>query len=312
MDYDLAILGSGAGGCTAAIYAARRGLRVALFDGGVFGGIINTTPLVENWLGTSKISGPDLAISFRSHVESYPNVAVVRASVTAVRKEGGSFVLVTDEGESRAQGVVFATGAAPRKYGVPGEAEFSGKGVSYCAICDAPLYKRKAVAVVGGGDGALTAALLLSDVAEKVYLVHRRKDFRAEAALVDRAKAKANIETVLGCCVDRVSGSRFVETLSVHDDDGTPRDLKVAGVFFYIGHEPASQLARSLGCQVTEHGLIVTDARMRASVEGVWAAGDVRAGTFAQLVTAASDGCIAALDAAERLTHQRIKPESGA
>jgi thioredoxin reductase (NADPH) len=309
--FDFAIIGGGAAGINAAIYATRRGLRVALFEPGPMGGIINTTPVVENYLGFAKISGPDLAKAYEEHLKSYPDVKTFPDKVTAVTKSDGGFSLATESGaKHEARAVLFATGAAPRKLGAPGEAEFAGRGVSYCAICDAPLFKGRKVAVVGGGDSALTAALLVADIAPEVYLIHRRKEFRAEDALIRQAAQRPNIKLLLNKTIAEVKGEKFLTKLVLEEADTKAREeLEVKGLFVYVGHLPASDLAKKLGCAANEHGFLLTNERMETSVPGVYAAGDVRKGSLAQLVTSAADGCTAALAAAEFLQKKSIKAD---
>lgn len=307
--HDFAIIGGGAGGINAAIYAARRGLKVALFEPGPLGGIINTTPVVENYMGYTSISGPDIAKKYEEHVRQYSDVDIITEKVTDLIKQGDIFTLTSENGQSyQAQAVLISTGAAPRKLEVPGEEQYAGKGVSYCAICDAPLFKGKKVAVVGGGDSAVTAALLVADVCPEVVLIHRRTDFRAEEALMKQLQQRPNIKLELNKIVVEVKGSKFMEKLILQDvNTKATEELDTKGLFVYIGHIPASDLARQAGATTNEHGFIPVSEKMETNVSGLYAAGDVRQASLAQLVTSAADGCAAALAAAEFVKRKPIK-----
>lgn len=296
---DLAVVGGGAAGISAAVYAERRALKVALFEPGQLGGTINEAPRVENYLGYPTITGPELAARFAEHLRAHQEISLVTDKVSSISREGGAFSLKTEGGETHeARAIILATGAAPRRLGAPGEAQFAGKGVSYCATCDGPLFKGKRVAVAGGGDAAVVSALYLAEIAKEVHLVHRREELRAEETLVVQARQVKNISFHLGRTIAEVKGGKFLESIIIQGEGGAREELQVEGLFVYIGHDPANSLAKSLGCELDGKGLVKVGPGMDSTVPGVYAAGDVRSGSSAQLIAAAGDGCVAALSAA--------------
>jgi thioredoxin reductase (NADPH) len=296
MIYDTAIIGLGCAGYTAAIYSARYKLNTFLV-GTEEGGMGITAAEVGNWPGEIEIRGPDLMEKFKKHALSFSEVKHQVARVNSVIKEGEIFVLTLDSGEQvSAKTLIFATGSAKRHLGVPGEQEFSGKGVTYCATCDAFFYKGKDVAVIGGGDSAVEGAAIAAQVARKVYLVHRRNDFRAEPYWIDRVKAKENITFVLERQVKAIEGDTKVRSLVLDQPfEGSDR-LTVDGVFIEVGAIPSTQLPKSLGCEVDARGFLSVDKGMATNVPGVFGAGDVTnaSNTFAQFVTAAGEAGVAA------------------
>ncbi len=294
--FDTAIIGVGAAGYTAAIYAARYKLST-LIVGAEEGGMGATAADVGNWPGTIDIKGPDLMDNFRKHALSFSSVTHVIGRVTTVMKNGGSFTLMLQDGTTHdAKSVIFATGSNKRHLDVPGEKEFAGKGVTYCATCDAFFYRGKTVAVIGGGDSAVEGAAIAAQVAKTVYLVHRRSDFRAEPYWVDKVKEKQNVTMVLERSVREILGEQKVTGIRLDKPFNGSDILPVDGVFIEVGATPAVDLPKTLGCEIDAKGFLKVDAAMRTTVPGVFGAGDVTSGSnyFAQFATAAGEASVAA------------------
>ncbi len=301
-EYDVVIIGGGPAGLAAAIYAARAKLRTAVISKD-FGGQVLDAHSVENYPGFVKATGEELMKKFREHAEHF-GTELIQGTVQDIRKEGDLFVITTDQGETRAPAVIYATGSTHRKLGVPGEKEFLGKGVSYCAICDAALFKDKVVAVVGGGNTAFMDADLLTQHASKVYIIHRRSEFRAEPVWIERLQKNPKVEFITPYVVERIEGTNRVEKLILKNrETGETKELPVDGVFIDIGMVPQTELAKRVGVELNERGYIVVDEGQRTNVEGFFAAGDVTTGmnNVHQIVTAAAKGAIAALSAYDYL-----------
>lgn len=296
MVYDTIIIGLGAAGYTAAIYAARYKL-TTLLVGGEEGGMGQTAAEVGNWPGDIEVRGPDLMERMKNHAKSFSEVTFKIAYVKSVVKTGDVFTLILEDGGTvEGKTIIFATGSKKRHLGVKGEEEFAGRGVTYCATCDAFFYKNKDVAVVGGGDSAVEGAAIAAQVAKTVYLIHRRSDFRAEPYWIDRVKAKDNIEMVLENSVEEIQGDMKVKSVKLAKPFNGSDTLNLDGVFIEIGSTPATELAIAMGCEVDERGYLKVDAAMASSIPGVFGAGDVTNGSnhFAQFTTAAGEGAIAA------------------
>lgn len=294
--FDTAIIGLGAAGYTTAVYTARYKLST-LIVGEEDGGMGLTAAEVGNWPGEIDITGPDLMEKFKKHALSFENVTYKRGRVEAVSKIDGGFELTFQSGDKeQAKTLVFATGSNKRHLGIPGEDRLSGKGVTYCATCDAFFYRNKTVAVIGGGDSAVEGAAIAAQVASKVYLIHRRDEFRAEPYWVDRVRSKDNVEFVLNTNVLEVLGENKVSAIKVDKEVNGQLEIPVDGVFIEIGSTPATALAVSLGTELDAKGYMKVDEGMRTSVPGVFGAGDVTSGSnhFAQFTTAAGEGAIAA------------------
>ncbi len=288
---DAAIIGSGMAGLTAAIYCRRYMLETMVFAREL-GGIITESALVENWPGEKAISGVELMEKVRAHAEGL-GARFVFGEVKGVTGRVGDFAVALSDGTvEKATAVILAAGSRRRTLGVPGEAEFAGRGVSYCATCDAFFFREKTVAVVGGSDSAAASAELLSRMAEKVYILYRREHLRAEPIRVQRLEAAENVEIRYRATVAEILGEDTVTSVRLTDG----KTLAVDGVFVEIGFEPANKLAGSLGIKLDEAGFIEVDEGCRTSVPGIYAAGDVTTGTnrMRQLVTAAAEGAIAA------------------
>ncbi len=299
------IVGGASAGLTAAIYASRRALKTLVLTKDI-GGQLSTTPDVENYPGFDMIEGWTLSDKFKKQAEKFG--AIVKfAEVTAVRQEGDGFVVSVHTTEYHARSVILTFGKTPRNLEVPGEKAFQGKGVSYCATCDIPLYRGKTVAVVGGGNSALDAAIYGSAIAEKIYLVHRRDEFRGEQILIDRVLAKPNIEVIYNAIAKEINGTDRVTSLTITDVNmNKERQLALHGVFVEIGYIVKAEFIMGL-VAMTEKNEIITDAHMMSSVPGIFAAGDVTTSLYKQAVVSAGEGCTAALACYEYLMKKEGK-----
>lgn len=296
--YDIGIVGGGIAGMTAAIYGLRAGKSVLLLEGSGFGGQMTLTSHIENYPGIKNISGNDLAQNLKAQVEEL-GAKIKRASVKEILVQDREKILVTEKEDFSCKTVILATGQAHRKLGVPGEDQFAGMGVSYCAVCDGAFFKGMNVAVVGGGSTALEDAAYLANHCNKVYVIHRRDAFRGEDYLVKNLKEKDNVEFILNSTVTEIKGSFAVEEVRLHNlFTGEESKLPVEGVFIAIGQIPGNERYDGL-VDLDENGYIIAGEDCKTSREGIFAAGDCRTKAVRQLVTAAADGAIAALGAAE-------------
>lgn len=289
---DTIIIGAGPAGMAAGIYAARAELSHLVLESGLMSGgqIINTSE-VDNYPGLKGIGGFDLAMKFREHCDQC-GVKFQDGKVVEVKKKEDGFVISLENGEAiSAKTVLFATGAKHRMLSVPGEEEFAGCGVSYCATCDGAFFKGKEVAVVGGGDVAIEDALFLARICKKVYLVHRRDEFRAAKTLVSRLRDCENVEFVLKATPSKIAGNGQVESLFVNTEDGE-RELAVSGVFVAVGMLPNTELLKGL-VSLDGTGYVIAGEDCKTDVPGVFAAGDLRTKPLRQVVTAAADGAVA-------------------
>lgn len=297
--YDIGIVGGGIAGMTAAIYGLRAGKSVLLLEGTGFGGQMTLTSYIENYPGLPKISGNELAQNLKAQVEDL-GAQIKRASVKEISIKGQEKILVTEKEEFSCRTVILATGQTHRKLGIPGEEQFAGMGVSYCAVCDGAFFKGMNVAVVGGGSTALEDAAYLSAYCNKVYLIHRRDAFRGEDYLVENLREKDNVEFVLNSTVEEISGNFALEEIKLRNvSSGEESKLPLEGVFIAIGQIPANERYAKL-LDLDENGYIIAGEDCKTSREGIFAAGDCRTKKIRQLVTAAADGAIAALAAAEK------------
>ncbi|NYE56810.1 thioredoxin-disulfide reductase [Carboxydothermus ferrireducens] len=297
---ELVIIGGGPAGLAAAIYGARAALNPLVLERGVPGGQAATTEWIENYPGFEDgIGGFELMVHMQRQAEKF-GAEFKNADVTGIKKENGVFILNTSTGEIAAKTVIIATGAEPKELGVPGEREFRGRGVSYCATCDGNFFRGKTVAVVGGGDSALEEAIYLTKLVEKVYLIHRRDGFRAAKVIQERAKANPKIEFVLNTVVEEIAGERKVEKVIVKNvQTGEKSEIPVDGVFIYVGLKPNTAFLE--GFLELENGYIKTDENMATAIPGLFAAGDVRLKDLRQVVTAVADGAQAAVSAEKYL-----------
>lgn len=302
--YDVVIIGSGPAGLSAAVYAKRANLNVAVIEKEYEGtGQIAESGNVNNYLGLPDINGYDLGEKFRDHALSL-NVCFIEKEALNIEENDSGYIIKLDDGENiKSKTIIYAAGAYPRRADVPGEEEYTGKGVSYCAICDGAFYKDKTVTVLGGGDTALDDALYLSDICKKVYLIHRRNEFRGAQGTVEKLKEKDNVEFVLSDSVVEIKGDKKLDSVKL----ASGKELAVDGIFIAYGSVPQTALVKDI-VQLDDKGYIVAgedgftnSADNGDCLMGFFAAGDVRTKKLRQVVTAVSDGANAATSAAEYL-----------
>ena len=297
--HDLIIIGGGPAGLTAGIYAMRAALKTVLIERGVFGGQVAITKEVENYPGFPNIGGFELCEKFLEHARSY-DLEILEKEVVAT--EPGiehHTVRLADGTELRGHAVILAAGGTARKLEIPGESENFGKGVSYCATCDGFFFRNKTVAVIGGGDTALEDALYLAKITSKVYLIHRRDEFRGSRILQQRVFAEPKIEIIFNAVASEIlSDQSGVTGVSLKDTkSGEKRQLTVEGVFIFVGFAPNNSLVPA-GIKKNTTGYVITDEKCATSIPGIFAVGDLRQKYANQIVLAAADGCTAALAAA--------------
>ena len=298
MDYELAIIGAGPAGYSAAIYAVRAGIKTLVLDKGFGGGLASISPNIENYAGFESISGMDLAEKMKKHASKYTKLNLNEEVEDLVKKDDG-FEIKTNKKKYKLKAIIICTGTEYRKLNTPGEKELVGKGVSYCATCDGFFFKDKIVAVVGGGNSALIEAIYLKQIGcREVYVIHRRDQLRAEKAYVNEA-IKKRVKIIYNTHVEEIKGKNRVDFLEVHDVKTNKKSkINLDGVFISIGEEPQNKLAKKLGVKLDEKGFIIVDKQMRTNIKGLYAAGDITGG-LRQVVTAAAEGAIAALSSTE-------------
>jgi len=303
LKYNLIIIGGGPAGLSAGIYACRAGLKVLLLEKMAPGGQLAITNSMENYPGTlEKISGFELAEKFRQQAEKF-GLEIEKGEVKEIREKKGerfkTWKVVAGKKIYPSLAVIIATGARPKKLKVPGEEELIGKGVSYCATCDGPLFKDKEVVVAGGGDTAIKEALFLSQLVRKVWIVHRRDRLRAAKILQDRALANKKLNFIWESAVSRIWGKEKVEAVEIEKvKSGEKEKVPADGIFIFIGYEPNTKLVANL-VNLDREGYIITDEEMRTSRKGIFAGGDCRQKYLKQVITACSDGAIAGVSAKE-------------
>lgn len=286
--YDVAVIGAGPAGLSAAIYAARRGLKTIILSKDA-GGQITKTNEIENYPGLDLTSGSELAMKFLNQAKKF-GAEIKFTEVKLANKKGKNFEIKTTEKTYESKTIILTFGKKPRELGVPGEERLNGKGVSYCATCDVPFFKNKIVAVVGGGNSALDAALLSAQVAKRVYLIHRREEFRAEAVLIEKAKDNKHIELITSDEITEITGKDRVEGLVLKGG----RKLEIDGIIVEIGFTIDLTLAKEL-VKFDKYNQIIIDAKQATSTAGVFAAGDITTSPYKQIVIAAGEGAKAAL-----------------
>lgn len=300
--YDILIIGAGPAGMTAAIYGQRGGKKTIVFDKLSYGGQVINTSEVANYPGIPNMTGLDFAEKTYNQMKdlgaemSYEEISEIRDAGKPIK------TVVTSSGnEYECKTIIIATGSSPRPLGVENEDRFKGAGISYCATCDGAFFKNKTVAVCGGGNTALEDAEVLSDIADKVYLVHRRDEFRADATNVKRVKAKKNVELVLDSVVTAINGERFIQGIEVENKKTSEkRELKIDGLFVAIGQMPENDIFKDI-VKLNKAGYIESGEDCVTGTDGIFAAGDCRAKKVRQITTAVSDGAIAALAAIEHI-----------
>lgn len=297
--YDLIIVGAGPAGLTAALYASRAGVNTLIIERGAPGGKVFTTHLVENYTGTGKIGGRELASNMHKQAIEY-GATYEYGDVENIIKENDIFKVKTNVNEYECKKVILATGTENRKLGALGEEEFLGRGVSYCAICDGNFFKEQDVAVVGGGNSALEEALYLADICNSVTIIHRRDEFRAESYIVNKVKEKSNIKFELNSQVKEIKGDQKVETIILENKNQEVKEINVSGVFIYVGLIPLTVKFKNFDI-FNEYDNVIVNSKMETSVKGLYSAGDINIKDLRQIATAVSDGAIAAQSVIEDL-----------
>jgi thioredoxin reductase (NADPH) len=296
--WDLIIIGAGAAGLAAGIYGVRGGLKTLIVEEKIAGGTTAEAPLVQNYLGFQSIVGNELAQKMVDHVKDAGVAINEFEEVTALDLKSERKIVKTHKATYEAKALIVACGSEYRDLGVPGEKEFRGRGVSYCGLCDGPLFRNKRVLIVGGGNSALITALYLAGIVSEVKIAHRRDVFRAEEALIQDLKGKPNVEILWSTEVKEIHGEKVVSKVTLLEKKtGETRELAVNGVFVQVGESPNSQLAKDAGVAVDAGGSIIVDALQHTNIPGVYAAGDVTNHPVKQVGTAVGQGITAAVEA---------------
>lgn len=305
--YDVVVVGSGPAGSNAAIYAKRKGLKILVITSSMGGQMVDTN-LIENYLGTTTISGEKLYNKFIIHVQNHDIPILTDDLVVDIKNDDNVFSSTLRSGKViKSKTIILATGARPRKLGIKGEDEFFGNGVTYCAICDGPFYKDKDVAVIGGGNAALETALDLAKTVKSVAVIQLKKDFSADQVLVDRLDEVSNITYYLNKGAVEFCGDKKLNRIRFKDKATKEEtSINVSGVFIQIGSVPNINIIKEL-IQLNERGEIIVDIHQKTSLDGVFAAGDITNFPYKQIITAASQGAVAALSANAYLKRKEIK-----
>jgi len=310
-DYDVIIVGGGPAGLTAGLYCKRAVLDTVLFEKGLIGGQIAISKDVDNYPGVEGITGFDLAEKLLHHAQSFGLNIIQQEVAEVIAGPDHHSVRLASGDMLSSHALILAAGGSVRKLGIPGEAEYAGSGVSYCATCDGFFFRNKTTVVVGGGDTAVEEALYLSRLAKKVYLVHRKKELRASKLLQNRLLSEPAIEVITNNIITEIRGDGHVVTAVALENTETSekRELPTDGVFIFIGYLPNNQLIPP-GVRMNEQGYVITDDSCETSVPGIFAIGDLRQKFANQIVVAAADGCIAALAAARYIERQKAEGAS--
>ncbi|GAB7388157.1 thioredoxin-disulfide reductase [Bacillaceae bacterium] len=309
--YDVIIAGAGPAGMTAAVYASRANMKTLLIEKGTPGGQMVNTEDIENYPGYTSILGPDLSQKMFDHALKF-GAEYLRGTIREVKDGYPYKKVVVDDQEYVTKSVIVATGAEHRKLGVPGEKEFAGRGVSYCAVCDGAFFSDMELVVVGGGDSAVEEAVFLTRFASKVTIIHRRDELRAQKIIQKRAFENEKIHFIWNHVVQEICGDGMVSSVKIKNTiTGEEAEYPCQGVFIYVGMDPISDCVKQLGI-TNESGYILTDDQMRTKIPGIFAAGDVREKTLRQVVTATGDGSIAAQSAQQYVEHleEKLKEET--
>ncbi|MEO1923725.1 MAG: thioredoxin-disulfide reductase [Nautiliaceae bacterium] len=302
--YDVIIIGGGPAGLSAGIYSSRLGAKTLILEKLTPGGQITLSSEIENYPGICEVkSGLEMMSCWPKQAKKF-GCEIKSEEALKITPKNNIFSVKTHKNEYNTKTVIIATGATPKKAGFEGEEEFTGKGVSYCAVCDGFFYKDKVVAVIGGGDTALEEALYLSKIAKKVYLIHRRNKFRAAPVTQKKVLNTENIEVIYNSTVKKVLGNQFVEGIIIKQN-GEEKELKIDGVFVFVGMKVNSQIAKGL-VELNTWDEIKVDLNMQTSQKGVYAAGDVRENSVKQVVAAAGDGAVAAINATKYIEKEEI------
>ncbi len=302
MMYDTMIIGAGPAGMTAALYAARSNLKVALLERGIYGGQMNNTAEIENYPGYARISGPELAEKMFEPLENL-GVEHLFGQVEKIEDHGDYKKIITEDEVFETKTVILAPGANHRHLGVPGEEEYNSRGVSYCAVCDGAFFRDEDLLVVGGGDSAVEEAIFLTRFAKSVTIVHRRDQLRAQKLLQERAFANEKISFIWDSVVKEIKGDdrRVTSVVFENVKTGQSSESDFGGVFIYVGLDPVSDFVKDLGI-CNEAGWIVTDQHMKTAIDGIYAIGDVRQKDLRQITTAVGDGAVAGQEVYKYIT----------
>ena len=287
--YDIIIVGAGPAGLTSALYALRANKKVLVLEAKSYGGQILNAHKIENYPGIASISGFEFATNLYNQVKNLKG----EIKYETVNRVEENKTVITNKDTYRAKAVILATGSENRKLQIENEQKFIGKGVSYCATCDGHFYKNKIVAVNGGGNTALEDALYLADIAKKVYVIHRRDEFRGEEAYRKELQTKENVEFILNATISSLKGKEKLESITVKDKSGQERCLDIEGLFIAIGQEPKNEVFTNI-VEVNDYGYIESDDGVHTKTKGIYVAGDTRVKMLRQLTTAVSDGSVAA------------------
>ncbi len=295
--YDVIIIGGGGAGLTAAVYTSRANLKTLLLEKLTPGGQIALTDIVENYPGFPEgVTGTDISMRMEEQAKKY-GTEVQYEEVQSISGSGGNFQIKTIKATHETKTIIIASGASFRMIGVPGEKKLTGRGVSYCATCDGAFFKNKEIVVVGGGDSAMQEGLFLTRFVTKLNVIHRRDKLRASPILQDRAKENPKMAFIWDTVVTRIDGDKKVEKIRLKNlKTNEEKDFKTDGVFVFIGHDPATKFLQNF-VALDDKGYVKTNERLETSIQGVFAAGEVRAGAVKQLVSACGEGCEAALNA---------------
>ena len=305
MLYDLIIIGGGVAGLGAAVYAARYEMNVLVVAGN-FGGLLLQTHLVENYIGFKSISAIELTNNIIEHAKSYKKVTMKEAMVNDIKKLKNSVKIKTTKGEFEGKTILFATGSFHRQLGIPGEKEYSGKGVSYCGTCDAPMFHNKTVAIIGGSDSAAKESILLAQFAKKVYIISRGEKLRAEPVNFKNVLANKKIEIIYKTNVKEVKGKQFVTNIILDNEYKGSTELKLDGMFIEIGYIPKTELAEKIGVKTNKKHEIIVDKHSQTNVDGVYSAGDCTDYDFKQAITGVAQGAHAAQAAYEYIKNLKV------
>lgn len=306
-EYDLIVVGAGIAGMAATMYAARLELKTLCLGKSSsnempIGGIITTANVIENYPGFVHITGEELANKIRVHALSYPTASILAEGVESVKKQKNLFLVKTSENEYRGKSILFATGTKWRKLECKGSKKFENKGISYCALCDAPLYKNRVVGLIGGSDSAAKEALVLSEHAKKVYIIYRKEKIHPEPVNMKKIEEKKNIEIINNANILEVKGDKRVSAVVLDRKYNGSDELALDGIFVAIGHLAISELAEELGVELNEkEEIIINHKTSETNIAGVYAAGDVSDKQFKQAITGVAEGCTAAHSAFEYL-----------
>ena len=314
INYDFIVIGAGGTGLAAAMYAARLNLKTLVLGHPhstelSIGGVITTTHIVENYPGFIKISGKELAKEIEQHARSYDLVEIKEEQVTGIKKSNEGFIIKTNKSEYNGKTILFATGTNSRQLpeSVKGSKEFENKGISYCALCDSPLYKNKVVAVIGGSNSAAKDALLLSEYAKKIYIIYRGEQIHPEPINLERVKKNKKIEIITKTNIKEVKGDEILTGVVLDKPYKEKKELRVDGVFVAIGHTALSDLAKQLVVELNKVGEIkINHMNSETNVPGVYAAGDATDKPFKQIITGVAEGCTAAYSAYEYIKKNRV------